>query len=30
MALKAKGRAGKVDIEEGLEDDFPPEEDLPF
>jgi single-strand DNA-binding protein len=25
-----KGRAGKVDIEEGLEDDFPPEEDLPF
>lgn len=24
-----KGRAGKVDIEEGLED-FPPEEDLPF
>jgi len=26
----AKGRAGKVDIEEGLEDDFPPEEDLPF
>lgn len=30
MASPAKGRAGKVDIEEGLEDDFPPEEDLPF
>ncbi|MCX7802974.1 MAG: single-stranded DNA-binding protein [Meiothermus ruber] len=30
MASAAKGRAGKVDIEEGLEDDFPPEEDLPF
>ncbi|GIW27909.1 MAG: single-stranded DNA-binding protein [Meiothermus ruber] len=30
MASTAKGRAGKVDIEEGLEDDFPPEEDLPF
>jgi single-strand DNA-binding protein len=29
-AAAAKGRAGKVDIEEGLEDDFPPEEDLPF
>lgn len=29
-ASAAKGRAGKVDIEEGLEDDFPPEEDLPF
>ncbi|GEM85744.1 single-stranded DNA-binding protein [Meiothermus granaticius] len=25
-----KGRAGKVNIDEGLEDDFPPEEDLPF
>ncbi|MDT7919449.1 MAG: single-stranded DNA-binding protein [Meiothermus sp.] len=30
MASIAKGRTGKVDIEEGLEDDFPPEEDLPF
>ncbi|GIW30378.1 single-stranded DNA-binding protein [Meiothermus taiwanensis] len=30
MASAAKGRAGKVDIEEGLEEDFPPEEDLPF
>ncbi|AWR86425.1 single-stranded DNA-binding protein [Meiothermus taiwanensis] len=30
MASTAKGRAGKVDIEEGLEEDFPPEEDLPF
>ncbi|MGK0620001.1 single-stranded DNA-binding protein [Meiothermus cerbereus] len=30
MASTAKGRTGKVDIEEGLEDDFPPEEDLPF
>jgi len=30
MATGANGRAGKVDIEEGLEDDFPPEEDLPF
>lgn len=29
-APAAKGRAGKVDIEEGLVDDFPPEEDLPF
>ncbi len=29
-ALADKGRAGKVDIDEGLEDDFPPEEDLPF
>ncbi len=30
LASAAKGRAGKVDIDEGLEDDFPPEEDLPF
>ncbi|MCS7068220.1 MAG: single-stranded DNA-binding protein [Meiothermus sp.] len=29
-AVAAKGRTGKVDIDEGLEDDFPPEEDLPF
>ncbi|GIW38058.1 MAG: single-stranded DNA-binding protein [Meiothermus sp.] len=29
-AIAAKGRTGKVDIDEGLEDDFPPEEDLPF
>lgn len=29
-ALGAKGRTGKVDIDEGLVDDFPPEEDLPF
>jgi len=29
-ASAAKGRAGKVDIDEGLVDDFPPEEDLPF
>jgi single-strand DNA-binding protein len=30
VATAAKGRAGKVDIDEGLVDDFPPEEDLPF
>lgn len=29
-ATAAKGRTGKVDIDEGLQDDFPPEEDLPF
>lgn len=29
-ASAAKGRTGKVDIDEGLIDDFPPEEDLPF
>ncbi|MBO1436519.1 single-stranded DNA-binding protein [Meiothermus sp. CFH 77666] len=29
-AAAAKGRTGKVDIDEGLVDDFPPEEDLPF
>lgn len=28
--VSSKGRAGKVDIDEGLVDDFPPEEDLPF
>lgn len=30
VATAAKGRTGKVDIDEGLVDDFPPEEDLPF
>lgn len=30
LAPAQKGRAGKVDIDEGLVDDFPPEEDLPF
>lgn len=30
QAASTKGRAGKVDIDEGLVDDFPPEEDLPF